>query len=111
LVLDGNKTHNNVDAVKKLLEANIKVITLPPNHTAELQPFDKVLAAPYTASRKRIMNELRSENIDTMDDPYTQRMCTIYAMYEAHGSIATRRNCEKAFARTGLYPRDPSLHA
>ena len=111
LFLDGHKSRLNSEALELLFIHNIHVIIFPAHTTHVAQPFDVSLAAPLKASIKKFGETFTSamtKRMNGYNQTAKQRYFIIHTLISAWESVATYRNIQSGWNKTGIFPLDYS---
>jgi len=104
LLMDAHRSRENVPALRKAVASGLHVIILPGKSTADLQPLDKVVFAPFK-SKYRAMIATEEKKV-AMKDNWTQGEI-IKVACEAFTVATTEHLAKQAFAKTGIQPYNP----
>jgi hypothetical protein len=111
LFLDSHNSRENVEALQLLKNANIDVVTYPPECSHILQALDVCIFGSFKKHLKIQMRSMRTQKITWKDnlipsDTSIRRAKTILATLNAWKQACTYTNIQKAFSRSGIHPRD-----
>jgi hypothetical protein len=111
LFLGSHNSRENVEALQLLKDANIDAITYPGECSHILQALDVCIFGPFKKHLKIQMRSMRTQKITwkenlTPNDTNVRRAKTILATINAWKQACTYTNIQKAFTRSGIYPRD-----
>ena len=111
LLLDSHSSRENPEALLLLKNANIDVYTYPGECSHILQALDVFIFGPFKKHYKIQMRSMRSQkftwkNENTPSDSSVRRLKSILAAVNALKQACTYTNVQKAFERSGIYPRD-----
>jgi hypothetical protein len=113
LFVDGHSSRISSSAVEYLNAHRVRPIILPAHISHALQPFDRVIAAPFKAQVKQFYTlpaKIRRPVITALQgqsDEAAARYHLVSAIVDAWGRTATISNCEQAFKATGVCPFSP----
>ena len=117
LIMDGHKSRLNSEAIELFSKHNIRVIILPAHSSHCTQPFDVGLALPFKTRLKQLYASLPEKIVTfvfnrpgarTSAAAY-ERFELVYAVIDAWRVASTKRNCESAWMRAGLYPLNAAI--
>lgn len=111
LLLDSHNRRENVEALQLLKNANIDAITYPREFSHILQALDVSIFGSFKKHLKVQMRSMRTQKITWKENfipnnTNVRRAKTILAMINAWKQACTHTNIQKAFTRSGIYPRD-----
>jgi hypothetical protein len=111
LLLDSHSSRECVDALKLLKDANIDVYTYPGECSHILQALDVFVFGPFKKHYKIQMRSMRSQKFTWKDektpsDASVRRLKSLLAAVNALKQVCIYTNIQKAFERSGIYPRD-----
>jgi hypothetical protein len=104
LLLDGHRSRENIDALINARKSGLHIVVLPSKATADVQPLDKVVFAPFKRSYRALIAEV--ERTDPLKDKWTiPEIMTVCS--QALQKTATPELIRSAFANTGVSPHNP----
>lgn len=111
LFLDSHNSRENVEALQLLKNANVDVVTYPAECSHILQALDVCIFGSFKKYLKIQMRSMRTQKITWKEnllpnDTNVRRAKTILAAINAWKQACTYTNIQKAFSRSGIYPRD-----
>ena len=108
LTSDGHGSRRAPAALRSMKNKNIDCVLFPSHLTHVLQPFDFGVAGPLKQSLERIRDFLTTAAFDEtkIDD---LRKLVLEGFVDACQSQVTILTCRQAFAKTGIFPRNPAM--
>lgn len=105
LIVDGHSSHVNMGFLEWAHEHRIIVHIMPPHSTHKLQPLDVGLFSPLATAYQKQLNNLMHSSLGYVS--MSKRL--FYPMFrDAWNEAFNETNVLKAFAKTGIWPQDPS---
>lgn len=106
LLVDGHSSHVNMAFLTLADSLRILVLILPPHSTHRLQPLDVGLFSPLAKAYTKALEKYTHGGLGWVS--MTKRMFwTLFQ--EAWSQSFTEKNIRSAFAKTGIWPLDPSI--
>jgi hypothetical protein len=109
--LDSHSSRENPEALQLLKDANVDVYTYPGECSHILQALDVFIFGPFKKHYKIQMRSMRSQKFTWKDenvpsDASIRRLKSLLAAVNALKQASIYTNIQKAFERSGIYPRD-----
>ena len=106
LIVDGHSSHVNMRFINRCDELHILLLILPPHSTHRLQPLDVSLFAPLAIYYTNGLNSLLNKSLGMIN--ITKR--TFWSVFwPAWRQAFTTNNITSGFAKTGIWPYNPSI--
>jgi hypothetical protein len=104
LVLNGHNSHVTLDVVRKAATVGLDIVTLPSHTSHHLQPLDVAVFRPFKYAFRKLRNAwtLCHKCRPAQKEDLCQWVCL------ALRKALSERNIKKDFAKTGIWPFNPS---
>ena len=106
LIVDGHSSHVNMRFITRADELRIILAIMLPHSTHRLQPLDVGLFQPLATEYSKQISDLMSRSFGIVS--MTKRM--FWSMFKAAWEASfTEKNITSAFAKTSIFPYNPSV--
>ena len=106
LIVDGHSSHVNMRFIEKCDKLRILLLILPPHSTHRLQPLDVSLFAPLSSFYSTAANTLLTDSLGLIN---LSKRAFWSLFYPSWQQAFTPTNIASGFAKTGIFPYNPSL--
>jgi hypothetical protein len=106
LIVDGYSSHVNMKFIRWTDKHRIIIAIMPPHSTHRLQPLDVGLFQPLATAYSKEITKLMSDGYGLVS--MTKRI--FWSMFNSTWNASfTEKNIVSAFAKTGIFPYNPSV--
>lgn len=106
LIVDGHSSHVNMQFIEKCDQLRILLLILPPHSTHRLQPLDVSLFSPLATFYTNGLNQLMFNSLGMVS---MSKRAFWGVFLPAWKQAFTPKNIASGFAKTGIFPCNPSL--
>ena len=106
LIVDGHSSHVNMAFINKCWELHIILLVLPPHSTHRLQPLDVLLFGLLSLRYHQELNKFSTRGLG-MTSMKKKHFLKLFR--PAYRNSFTEENIQKAFAKPGIWPYNPTL--
>jgi DDE superfamily endonuclease len=106
LIVDGHSSHVNLKFIEWADRHRILIMILPPHSTHRLQPLDVGMFQPLATEYSKQISTLMANSYGYV----SMTKHAFWPMFKASWEASfTEKNITNAFAKTGIFPHEPSV--